>query len=136
MTIRSHWILKSLFAVALLIITWASLRPKAVVETALHEEQSQLLHDVMDVIEYGPHFAAYALLLIFGALIFRQRRILLILSVALISISFVFEGLQVWVPGRDPSVPDMIANVLGILSGVAFSIFVLPKLAKRFRKPA
>ena len=135
MTTRFCWILKSLFAIALLVIGWLSLSPKIIVEAVPSEELFHVPHYVSEAIEHGPHFAAYALLLIFGALIIRRPQNFLILAVALMSLSFVFEGLQAWVPGRDPSVHDMIANILGVVSGAAFSIFVLPKLAKRFREP-
>jgi VanZ family protein len=132
---KIHWILKSPFAVALLIISWLSLRPNIIVEAAPSEELTHVPHYVLEIIGHGPHFAAYALLTIFAALIIRRRRNFLILAVALLSLSVVFEGLQAWIPGRTPSVHDITANVFGLISGTAFSIFVFPKLAKRFSRP-
>lgn len=135
MIFRSHWIPKSLFATALLVVAWFSLRPKEFVEATLSEESAHTSQLVHEVIQHSPHFAAYVVLLIVGALMFQRRRNILILSMALVVLSLVFEGLQVWIPNRMPSVDDMIANVLGIIFGAIFSIYVLPMLAKRFKKP-
>lgn len=131
MLFGSHWIPKSLFAAALLGVTWLSLRPKTVAEAALSEESTRSPQFVFEVIEHMPHFTAYTVLLVIGALIIQRRRNLLILGVALVSLGFIFEVIQNWVPNRSPSVEDMIANVFGVI----FSITVLPKFAKWFRKP-
>ena len=90
------------FFVAIIIVAVLLLLPAAMlVET-----------DVWDKLEHAGAFAGLALL---GCLAFPERTSAMRLAVGLVAFGSVCETLQMFVPGRNASVEDAIANTIGIL---------------------
>ncbi len=65
------------------------------------------------------HFAAFMALGAIGTLAFPGRRAMLWLMIALFAFGCLLEGLQLFVPSRQSSLGDVIADSLGIAAGIA-----------------
>lgn len=72
------------------------------------------------------HFLAYAALGGVGWLGYPDRRHMVMLLIGLILLGAGLEAAQVLVPGRFPSVGDVIANIIGALSGFIISRRIWP----------
>lgn len=81
-----------------------------------------------DVWDKAQHFLAYAILGGVGWLGYQGRRHMVMLLIGLILMGAGLEAAQAFVPGRFPSVGDVIANSLGALVGLIIShrIWSLP----------
>lgn len=87
----------ALVVVAVLLLTPAAALPKT---------------DIWDKLE---HAAAFAGLTVLGFLAFPERKCALWLALGLVAFGSVCETLQMFVPGRDASIEDAIANITGVL---------------------
>jgi VanZ family protein len=94
------------FTIGVLAVTWLSLTPR----DALPE---------IDLWDKPQHLIAYAVLAICGAVGFLERRPWLIVGVGLIMLGCGLEVAQAAVPGRNPSIGDIVANIAGIALGLA-----------------
>lgn len=65
------------------------------------------------------HLLAYALLAASGCIAYPRRRARLWIALFLLMLGAVIEFTQGFVPGRDASAPDMLANAVGVLIGIA-----------------
>ncbi len=74
------------------------------------------------------HSGAYGLFAVFAVMVFGTQR-LIVISVALFTYGMLLELFQTWVPLREPSLADVMANSLGILAGSLFMYWLsgLPK---------
>lgn len=82
------------------------------------------------------HFAAFIALGAIGALAFPGRRAMVWLAIALFAFGCLLEGLQLFVPSRQSSLGDVIANTLGIAVGIASGALALMLVFARVRLPA
>lgn len=105
--------IKIIIVFILLIITYYSLK--------LPDPKSLTVH----INDKLGHFLAYASLATHVLFLCNLRKEKLIGMILMISYGFLMELLQGFVPGRDPSFLDMIANSSGILVGLV--IFLLFK---------
>jgi VanZ family protein len=87
----------ALVVVAVLMLTPAAALPKT---------------DIWDKLE---HAAAFAGLTVLGFLAFPERKCAWWLALGLVAFGSVCETLQMFVPGRDASLEDAIANLTGVL---------------------
>lgn len=87
----------ALVVVAVLLLTPAAALPKT---------------DIWDKLE---HAAAFAGLTVLGFLAFPERKCAWWLALGLVAFGSVCETLQMFVPGRDASIEDAIANITGVL---------------------
>jgi hypothetical protein len=89
-------------------------------------------HWWLDMFFHGGYYFA-ATLLLYG--LFCPKEKILLFFIFVLTISFVFEGLQFLAPGRTPSLIDVLSNFMGIsfasLVGYAFSNY---KIADRRKK--
>ncbi|WP_165312845.1 VanZ family protein [Vibrio ziniensis] len=74
------------------------------------------------------HTGAYALFYILAVTGFGMKRLKSIRAILLIY-GMILEILQTWVPQREPSLEDFLANLLGVILG-SLVMFVLDKLPK------
>ncbi|MEM7336598.1 MAG: VanZ family protein [Chloroflexota bacterium] len=65
------------------------------------------------------HFSAYLVMSLLGLLTFSSKNGRISILVVIISLGFILEWLQGFVPGRDTSLIDGLANSLGVLLGTA-----------------
>ena len=70
------------------------------------------------------HLLAYALVGAFLALIYRDPKRAITISVALPVAAAALEVLQNWAPGRDPKLSDVIASSMGAWIGIAFVVWL------------
>lgn len=82
------------------------------------------------------HFAAFMALGAIGALAFPGRRAMVWLAIALFAFGCLLEGLQLFVPSRQATLGDVIANSLGIAVGIASGALALMLVFARVRLPA
>ena len=90
------------FVLALIVVAVLMLTPGA----ALHKT------NIWDKLE---HAAAFAGLAVLGCLAFPERKWAWWLALGLVAFGSVCETLQMFVPGRDASLEDAIANLTGVL---------------------
>ena len=93
------------FTIGVLAVTWLSLTPP----DALPE---------INIWDKLQHAMTYTVLAMCGALGFLARRPRLIIGIGLIVLGCSLEVAQAAVPGRDPSIGDGIANVVGVAVGL------------------
>ena len=94
------------FTIGVVPVTWLSLTP----QDALPE---------IDIWDKLQHVMAYTALAVCGAVGFLGRRPLLMIGVGLIVLGCSLEAAQSAVPGRDPSIGDAIADIVGVALGLA-----------------
>ncbi len=68
------------------------------------------------------HAAAYAILCVIGVVSYPRRRTRMALVIGLVACGVALELLQSFVPGREASVADVIANTFGVVIGFAASM--------------
>ena len=68
------------------------------------------------------HAATYAILCVIGVVSYPRRRTRLALLIGLAVYGIALESLQSFVPGREASIADVIANVFGVVIGFAASM--------------
>ncbi|HET6443008.1 MAG TPA: VanZ family protein [candidate division Zixibacteria bacterium] len=66
------------------------------------------------------HFLAYAIMTFWGLMAFKSRRAAVVIILFSLSLGITLEYLQQFISGRDPSVADGLANMLGVLAGMIF----------------
>ena len=71
------------------------------------------------------HATAYLIFMLLGSPLCRSRRHLIWLSLFVLVYGALMEVGQYFVPGRDMSAADMVANGVGVLVGVALVGFVM-----------
>ncbi len=69
------------------------------------------------------HAAAYAILCVIGVVSYPRKRTHLVLLIGLAMYGTALELLQSFVPGREASIADVIANTFGVFIGFAASRF-------------
>ena len=70
------------------------------------------------------HLLAYALVGAFLALIYRDPKRAIMISIALPVAAAALEVLQNWSPGRDPKLSDVIVSSMGAWIGIAFVVWL------------
>ena len=70
------------------------------------------------------HAAAYAILCVIGVVSYPRRRTRWTLPIGLVACGIALELLQSFVPGREASVADAIANTFGVVIGFAASMLI------------
>ena len=65
------------------------------------------------------HAAAYAILCVIGVVSYPRKRARLALPIGLVLCGAALELLQSFVPGREASIADVIANAVGVVIGFA-----------------
>lgn len=68
------------------------------------------------------HFVAYALLAIFPVLGMRRKLEAIAGAGSMMLLGLLLEIAQHFVPGRSPEIADEVANVLGVLCGMAMAV--------------
>ena len=79
----------------------------------------------------GQHFLAYAALGGVGRLAYPDSRHIVVLLIGLILLGTGLEAAQGLVPGRFPSMGDVLANALGALAGFIVSQKILSLISKQ-----
>jgi VanZ family protein len=103
--------LRGIFFLLAALVIWLSLKaPGGVINLAIWDKLQ--------------HFLAYAALGMVGALSFPGRKPALILAVGLVFLGIGLEGVQSYVPDRDMSLGDGVANFLGVIFGVGLGYLI------------
>lgn len=76
------------------------------------------------------HFGAFAFLASLLPFFITNTKILIACLVALISVGLGIEIIQAYIPNRDGSCGDFIANMLGAITGCLCATFLLKKLRR------
>lgn len=118
----SHAIYRFLFALAACAVAAGCLLPAS--ELPLFEANDKV-----------QHFGAFMALGAIGAIAFPGRRAMLWLALALFAFGCLLEGLQVFVPTRQASLGDVVADSVGIAAGLASGALALALLFARARLP-
>ncbi len=94
--------------VGVVVVVWLSLLPRSTSERFFWEQS-----------DYLPHVIAYAALAIFASVGFQRRQRVLIACFGLVVLGLFLEIAQQYVPGRSPRFGDIVANVIGVVLGLA-----------------
>ncbi len=81
------------------------------------------------------HALAYTVLAFLFATARWPRRWQVWAWLAILSLSFMLEGIQHWLPGRTPSISDALANTVGVVLGgpvTVFGVNILRAIRRRF----
>ena len=114
--------IKIIIVFILLIITYHSLK--------LPDSKSLTVH----ITDKLGHFLAYASLATHVLFLCNLRKEKLIGIILMITYGFLMELLQGFVPGRDPSGLDMIANSSGILVGLVIFLLFKKQIIALYKK--
>ncbi|SKA65489.1 VanZ family protein [Desulfobaculum bizertense] len=95
-----------LWIVSIIAISWLTLRPETVDDTAFK---------YFDIVQ---HFGAFAWLGFLPMRTFRERDTAITAAGAMIFFGAVLELAQIMTPTRDPSWLDMLANTVGVCVGI------------------
>jgi VanZ family protein len=76
------------------------------------------------------HFAAYAMLMLWFAFLYRVAKVRLIYAAAFVGMGVALEAIQGALGYRSYEVPDMVANGLGVLAGWAVAALA-PRIPAR-----
>jgi VanZ family protein len=85
----------------------------------------------LDMLEHGGYYFVLGVVLF---LLFPKRRYIEVILFFLLFGSLIFEIAQLWIPGRDFTLLDIISNYIGI--GLAFLVNMLIKYFKRKQRHA
>ena len=102
-------VVQAAWAVVFLVIMAGSLLPKGVAPTAVLSDK------VVHLVAYG----VLAGLTCFTYDVWARRAVLAMAALFLYGVAI--EAAQIWVPGREGSLPDIVANTAGIVLGTALA---------------
>ncbi len=94
------------FTLGVLAVTWLSLAPQEALPP-------------IGMWDKANHVLAYAALSLSGGIGFVERRSALMVSLGLVVLGCGLEAGQVAVPGREPSIGDAVADIVGVGLGMA-----------------
>lgn len=117
-----HGLFRTLFGLLSCVVAFGCLLPTA--ELPVFEASDKV-----------QHFAAFMALGAIGAVAFPGRRSMVWLAIALFAFGCLLEGLQFFVPSRQATLGDVIANSLGIAVGLASGALALKLVLARVRLP-
>lgn len=112
----NKWLLSSAVILFCVITTLSLLPPESGVEVPGNDKVG--------------HFLAYTVLSLNVALLFKGRKTQIIALILVFLYSVLIEFIQGFIPGREPSGLDLIANLSGIVTG----FFVNIQTSKRIRR--
>jgi VanZ family protein len=70
------------------------------------------------------HFIAYAMMVYLGLVVFKSRRASILVVLFSLTLGIVLEFLQSFISGRDSSIADGMANLIGVIFGAGVYLII------------